>query len=153
MRSGLTVSVQQPATTLQPSVSASSNNMAVSGRYSGGTGWSDDTSYTPAITKGGLAPFAWYSRINNSKVTDPTGEPSDCLARTKLRNDTWMRCAKGDLTYTFSKPVRNPTFHINNIGGWMNWTVGGARWPMAAHHFVDARRQRRLLQETGILAA
>ena len=28
--------------------------------------------------------------------------------------------------------------------------VSGA---MAAHHFVDARRQRRLLQETGILAA
>jgi CshA-type fibril repeat protein len=126
--SGLTVSVAVPGDGHAAAVT--NNNMGIAGRYSGASGWSN-SAYTPGVATSTL-PYSWFSKIDNSNASGA----SNCLNRTLLRNDTLMRCAKGDLTYTFSRPVKNPTFHISNIGGWTWWSVGGANsvWPRMAHH-------------------
>jgi hypothetical protein len=126
--SGLTVSVTMPAGGYAATVT--NNNMGIAGRYAGSANWAN-TAYTPGVATS-TSPYSWYSKIDNSNASGT----SNCLDRTRLRDDTWMRCAKGDITYTFSRPVKNPTFHLSNIGGWTWWSVGGSNgvWPRMVHH-------------------
>ena len=128
MPSGLSLTVTQPSDAIAATVT--NNNMGIAGRYAGSALWSN-SAYTPGVATN-TSPYSWYSKIDNSN----TSGASDCLDRTKLRDATMMRCAKGDLTYAFSRPVKNPTFHISNIGGWTWWSVGGANgvWPRMSHH-------------------
>lgn len=71
--------------------------------------WPDDQ-FTPNLVT--QSPFAWWLTTWDAKQSP--SEIADCpLTATR---QVEMRCDKGSITFTFSRPVTDPVFSITNVG-------------------------------------
>lgn len=69
-----------------------------------------NTQFTPGLVT--VAPWAWWLTTWDAKQSP--SEIADCpLTATR---QVEMRCDKGSITFTFSRPVTDPVFSITNVG-------------------------------------